>query len=69
MNTRAMGKNIQKRLIDIDMSRHDLAAAIGLTEATLSRYISGKRQPTAYALFRMARAMDTSMEYLMQGVE
>jgi len=69
MNTQAVGRNIRRRLTDIGMSQHDLAKKVGLTEVTISRYVTGQRQPTAYALYRMARVLGVTMEQLMQGVE
>jgi len=69
MNRKAMGKNIRKRLIDAEMTQHELAEKVGLTDVTVSRYLNGQRQPTAYALYRISKALRVSMEYLMQGVE
>lgn len=42
---------------------------IGVTHATMSRWINGVRQPTAYGLYRLARLFHCSMEELMEGVE
>ena len=69
MDRRAVGKNIRKRLTDIGMTQCSLAEKVGLTEVTISRYILGQRQPTSYALYRIAIVLGVTMEQLMQGVE
>lgn len=69
MNRYAIGDNIYKLLKDKHMTQRELAAQIRVQEPTLSKWMTGQRQPSAYALLRISRVLDVSMEYLMRGVE
>ena len=51
------------------MSQKRLAEQTGLSEVTLSRYMKGIRQPTAYSLYRISLALKVPVESLMDGVE
>lgn len=51
------------------MTQRELAERIGTHEDTLSRWINGQRQPSAYALLRISRVLGVSMEELMAGVD
>ncbi len=68
MNTRAIGRNIKHELVNKDMSQRELARAVGLTDTTMGRYINGQRQPSAYALLRIANVLGVTMEKLMHGI-
>lgn len=68
MNTNAVGDNIKECLESRCMAQRELADHIGVTEATMSRWIRGQRQPTAYALLRMSKVFGVTMERLMTGV-
>ena len=41
----------------------------GLTEAGISRYISGERLPRIDILLRIATALNCTLDYLLYGVE
>lgn len=69
MNKYAVGENIYKMLKHRKMTQHDLAVKIGSHDATMSKWITGQRQPPAYALLRISRVLGVSMEFLMAGVE
>lgn len=43
----------------------DLAELIGVTESTLSRYMSGERKPDLKTLSNMATALHTTTDYLL----
>lgn len=47
------------------MTRQDLADATGVTPATISRYITGKREPKYHILKLLAKALDTTPDYIM----
>lgn len=49
------------------MTRAEFARLAGITEASISRYITGKQEPRAAELHRMARALGLSMERLLMG--
>lgn len=69
MNTNATGDNIKALLEERGMSQRELAEMIGVTNVTMSRWINGQRQPTAYALLRISRVFGKSVEELMEGVD
>lgn len=69
MNTKAIGENIGRLAKIHETTQRELSSAIGVTEVTMSRWISGQRSPTVYALLRIARLFGVTMEALMDGIE
>ncbi len=67
-----MGKNLGLRIMDTlqkrGMTQKELASRIGVTEAVISRYISGDRDPKPEALANIATALSTTSDYLL-GIE
>ena len=67
-----MSKLLGERLTKAMQQRHicarQLAWQAGVTEASLSRYLSGAREPVAGVLTRLALALDVSADYLL-GIE
>lgn len=51
------------------MSQKEFAKKSGVTEAAISRYLSGERRPGANAAMAMASTLGVSVEYLMGGEE
>ncbi|MBQ9537814.1 MAG: helix-turn-helix transcriptional regulator [Treponema sp.] len=45
------------------MSHKDLAEKLGVTEVTVSRWLSGERDPSIETLNRIAEALGTSTSY------
>ena len=54
MDQTAVSKNIKKSLEE---------------KGETARWLAGKRQPTAYGLYKIAKALETTMEALMDGVD
>ena len=69
MNKYAIGNNIYRLLKQRHMTQTKLAALIGSHQDTLSRWMTGQRQPSAYALLRISRVLGVTMESLMEGVD
>lgn len=63
-----LGLRITKALQKQSMTQKELAERIGLTEAGISRYISGDREPKPDTLANMATALHTTSDYLL-GIE
>lgn len=67
-----MGKNlggrIQSLLQSQNIQQKELAERIGITEATMSRYIAGEREPKPETLANIATALHTTSDYLL-GIE
>ena len=69
MNRYAIGENIYRILKERHMTQKELAARIHVQEPTLSKWMTGQRQPSAYALLRISRVLGVTMEMLMEGIE
>lgn len=50
-----------------NLKQSDLAKLAEITEATLSRYENDKRLPTGEIARRLAKALDTSIDYLLNN--
>ena len=56
-----------QRLKQIGMSQRDLAKEIGVTEATISRYVKGDRQPSEEMLAKIAEAIEVTPDYFTEA--
>lgn len=64
-----IGLRIKKLLERENLSQRELASAIGSSESTISRYIQNKRVPYGDTLTRLAKALNTTSDYLLTGKE
>lgn len=64
-----MGKELGKKIVHLlsicNMTQKDLASRLNITEATISRYVSGDRDPKAEVLANIATALHTTSDYLL----
>lgn len=63
-----LGIKIQEELKKRNMSQKELADRINVTEAAISRYIAGDRDPKPEMLANIATALHTTSDYLL-GIE
>lgn len=63
-----LGLRITHALQKQGMTQKELAERIGVTEAVISRYISGDREPKPDTLANMATALHTTSDFLL-GIE
>lgn len=67
-----MGKELGQRILQAlrakGISQKELATTVGLTEAVVSRYISGERDPKPETVANIATALHTTSDYLL-GIE
>lgn len=67
-----MGKDLGLRIAETlqkrSMSQRELARLVGVTEAVMSRYVSGEREPKPDVLANIATALHTTSDYLL-GIE
>lgn len=63
-----LGLRIAETLQKRGMPQKELAARIGVTEAVMSRYISGARDPKPEMLADIATALHTTSDFLL-GIE
>ena len=65
-----IGKKILRIMKEKEMSQKQLAKASGITEAAISKYISGEREPRITFLKRIADALDVPAdEFLYEKVD
>lgn len=69
MNVYAVGRNIKLYCRMKNMTLHVLADEVGVGWVTMSKWINGRRQITAYGLYRVSKVLGVSMEQLMEGIE
>ena len=67
-----MGKELGSRITETlqkrGMTQKELASRIGVTEAVISRYVSGDREPKPEVLANIATALHTTSDFLL-GIE
>lgn len=63
-----IGRRIDELLNARGMTRKQLADASGLTEAAISRYITGSRKPKSISLSAIAKALDVTTDELLGNV-
>ncbi|MBR6314414.1 MAG: helix-turn-helix transcriptional regulator [Clostridia bacterium] len=67
-----MGKELGQRILQAarikGITQRELAARVGLTEAVISRYVSGERDPKPEVIANIATALHTTSDYLL-GIE
>ena len=63
--TDTLGNRISKILKAKGMSQKSLAYAIGITEATMSRYVNDERTPNAEVIVKIAKLLHTTTDDLL----
>ena len=63
-----MGERLKELIDKKGISQKELAEKVGCTDAAISHYIKGDRVPRASVLTKIAIALDTTSDYLMEGV-
>lgn len=66
MDTKKLGNKIQRLLDEQGISRKEFAAMTGLTEAAISRYCTGVREPKSVTLATIANALGVSIDELLE---
>jgi len=60
-----MGDRIKLALEMRNMKQKELAKRVGMTEVTISRYITGDREPKADAIIAICNALCVSADWLL----
>lgn len=63
-----LGERLKELLEKKKMTQHELAERVGCTEAAISHYIKGDRIPRSSVLAKIAVTLDTTSDYLSEGV-
>lgn len=66
--SKAFGERLLSLLQKQGVTQRELAERINSTEATISRYVSGDREPKAEVLANIAIALHTTSDFLL-GIE
>ena len=62
---RSVTNQISRLLSEQNMTQKELASAAGLTESAVSHYIKGDRVPRGVNLMKIAKALNTTTDYLL----
>lgn len=64
-----MAREITKRISGLlsrrNMNQKELSMATGITESSISHYVKGDRIPRGVNLLKIAKALNTSTDYLL----
>ena len=69
MNKNNLGGRIANLLKKSGLTQRELANKVGVTEASMSRYISGGRIPKIPTIANIANALHTTSDYLLGAEE
>ena len=59
---------LKQELVKSGMKQRDLAEKLGVTEVSVSRYMSGERQPKGSVLIKLAEVLSVTPCYLCDAV-
>ena len=62
------GTRLSKLMELNELSQKELASLTGVTESAISYYINGERTPRSDVLARIAKALNTTTDYLLGAV-
>jgi transcriptional regulator with XRE-family HTH domain len=65
----ALAKQIRIELAERDMGQKDLAAALGIAQSSLNRYMQNKQSFPMPVFFRIAEALNLTPKVLMERAE
>ena len=66
---RGIANQIAELLSEKSMTQKELAQITGMTESTISHYMKGDRVPRGVNLIKIAKALGTTTDYLLQTDE
>lgn len=66
---RGITNQIAKLLSEQNMTQKELAQLTGMTESTISHYMKGDRVPRGVNLVKIAKALGTTTDYLLETEE
>lgn len=68
MSAREIGLRIVDLMGKEKVNQKELAEMAGVTGAALSRYLRGEREPKAEIIANIATALNTTTDYLINGI-
>ncbi len=64
---KGFGERVFSLLNETGYSQREFAKMIGVSEATLSRYLKNEREPKMEVIANIATALNTTTDYLLTG--
>lgn len=58
-------ERVRSLMKEKNMSQKELAEKAGITEASMSKYLSGERTPRVDVIVNLANALETTTDYLL----
>lgn len=62
-----VGNRLKTRLEELGLKQNELAKRLGISPSTLNGYIKDYREPDIKTLERLAKELDTTVEYIATG--
>lgn len=59
------GRRLYRVMCACGMKQWELAKLSGTSEQTISKYVNGESTPSAYAVYRLAKALECTIDYLV----
>lgn len=69
MDRKAFARRVRYGLVDLDISRKELAKRLGTTPAMITRWLSGAHEPRISLIEKMGKLFKTHPAVLMYGDE
>lgn len=60
-------QKLQIAMANACMNKGDLAAAVGISRISISKYFSGQRQPSPKTIGRIAKALNVSVTEIIEN--
>lgn len=67
LNSIEIGIRIKERQKVLQLKQKDIIEKTGLSKAAMSNYVNGIRVPETEALYKISKALETSMEWILVG--
>lgn len=62
-----IAKRIRERRLNLGLTQQQVADAFGINKASVAEWESGRTQPTSERLVKLAEALQTTVDFLLQG--
>lgn len=69
MNRNIVEQNIMNRMKELNMKQRDIVHITGMTRQQVSHYIHKRKYLGVYPLYRIAKALDCTVDRLLEGIE
>lgn len=67
LNAMEIGNRIKERQKELKMKQKDILEKTNIAHSSMSTYVTGAGVPNTEAIFKIAKALDTTVEWLLTG--